>query len=82
MSIAYLARLRSNCMKKAVGCVIVKDDRIVSIGYNGTPVGAKNCFEGGCDRCNSNVSGGTDLDKCLCIHAEDSAILQVGSQMV
>ena len=44
MSIAYLARLRSNCMKKAVGCVIVVEDRIVSIGYNGTPVGAKNCY--------------------------------------
>ena len=55
MSIAYLARLRSNCMKRAVGCVITKNNRIISIGYNGTPVGVNNCYEGGCERCNKNT---------------------------
>lgn len=81
MSIAYLARLRSNCMKRAVGCVITKDNRIVSIGYNGTPVNCKNCFQGGCERCNNNVGSGIDLDKCLCLHAEDSAILEIGRKI-
>jgi dCMP deaminase len=55
MSIAFLAWIRSNCMKRAVGCVITKSSRILSIGYNGTPIGTKNCFLGGCKRCNSNT---------------------------
>ena len=80
MSIAYLARLRSNCMKRAVGCVITKNKRIISIGYNGTPVNCQNCFQGGCERCNNNTTSGVDLDKCLCLHAEDSAILEIGAK--
>ena len=38
----------------------------------------KNCFEGGCDRCNSDAKQGVDLDKCMCIHAEESALLETG----
>ncbi len=56
MSIAFLARIRSNCMKRAVGCVITKNNRILSIGYNGTPLNTKNCYMGGCNRCNSNMA--------------------------
>lgn len=52
MGIAFLARLRSNCMKRAVGCVITQRAWIIAIGYNGTPISVKNCFEGGCERCN------------------------------
>lgn len=37
MKIANIVKNRSNCMKKRVGCVIVKDQRIISTGYNGTP---------------------------------------------
>ena len=55
MSIAFLARIRSNCMKRAVGCVITKNNRILSIGYNGCPIGTKNCFLGGCAWCNNNI---------------------------
>jgi dCMP deaminase len=65
-------------MKRGNGAVIVKDFRIVSAGYNGTPFGLKNCNEGGCQRCNSNASQGIDLDKCLCLHAEESAVLEAG----
>jgi len=43
-------------MKRAVGCVITQKARIIAIGYNGTPVSVKNCFEGGCERCNNSVS--------------------------
>jgi dCMP deaminase len=78
MRIAYVSRARSNCMKRSVGAVLVKHKRIVSIGYNGTPVGMTNCNEGGCERCNSNKGQGEDLDKCLCIHGEESAILECG----
>jgi len=48
---AELAKLRSNCITRQVGAVIVRDHRQLATGYNGTPPGIKNCFEGGCKRC-------------------------------
>ena len=53
MQLACLAAARSNCMKKANGAAITLDNRLISVGYNGTPYGVKNCNEGGCERCNS-----------------------------
>ena len=68
--------MRSNCVKRKFASVIVKDKRIISTGYNGTPRGTKNCNEGGCPRCNSFGSQGTQLAECLCSHAEENAITQ------
>ncbi|MFZ5802704.1 MAG: deaminase [Candidatus Omnitrophota bacterium] len=76
MGIAKVAALRSNCVKRKVAAVIVKDMRIISTGYNGTPRGIKNCNEGGCPRCNSMGESGKGLDECLCSHAEENAIVQ------
>ena len=76
MKIAQVASMRSNCIKRKVGAVIVRDRRIISTGYNGTPRGTKNCNEGGCPRCNSLASSGTRLEECLCSHAEENAITQ------
>ena len=78
MRFAELAAQRSNCMKRGVGAVIVKDHRIVSTGYNGTPFKHLNCNEGGCARCNANVSQGQELDRCKCLHAEESAVIEAG----
>ena len=78
MKLAHVASTRTNCMKRAVGCVLVKDNRIVATGYNGTPFGVKNCNEGGCPRCNSNTTSGVGLDECLCIHAEENAVIEGG----
>jgi len=76
MNIAKVVATRSNCMKRQVAAVIVKDRRIISTGYNGTPRGAKNCNEGGCPRCNSLAESGTALEECLCSHGEENAITQ------
>jgi len=67
-------------MKGKVGAVLVKNNRILSTGYNGTPEGFNNCYEGGCHRCNTNTESGKDLDKCLCIHAEINCILEIGQK--
>jgi len=48
MELADLAAQRSNCMKRLVGCVLVREKRVISTGYNGTPRGMTNCNEGGC----------------------------------
>lgn len=76
MSIAQVVATRANCSRRKVAAVIVSDNRIISTGYNGTPRGIKNCFEGGCPRCSSNAASGTALDECICVHAEQNAICQ------
>jgi len=76
MNIAKVVATRSNCMKRKVAAIIVKDRRVISTGYNGTPRGARNCNEGGCPRCNGMAASGTALDECLCSHGEENAITQ------
>jgi dCMP deaminase len=76
MNIAHVVAARSNCIRRQVAAVIVKDRRIISTGYNGTPRGLKNCFEGGCERCNSAVESGEKLTECICCHAEENSIVQ------
>ena len=76
MEIANVVALRSNCSRRHVAAVIVKDKRIISTGYNGTPRGIKNCCEGGCPRCSSEAPSGTGLTECLCSHGEENAIVQ------
>ncbi len=76
MRIARIVALRSNCIKRKVAAIIVKDKRIISTGYNGTPRGVVNCNEGGCPRCNGLAVSGQNLDACLCSHGEENAIVQ------
>ena len=76
---AKLAALRSNCITRSVGAVKVRDHRQLATGYNGTPPGITNCFEGGCKRCNDRMDGkvksGEGLGRCVCNHAEANAIM-------
>ena len=76
---AELAKLRSNCITRQVGAVIVRNHRQLATGYNGTPPRIKNCFDGGCKRCQLRMEGkiesGAALDRCLCNHAEANAIM-------
>ncbi|KFH43872.1 Deoxycytidylate deaminase-like protein [Hapsidospora chrysogenum ATCC 11550] len=83
MALASLASQRSNCMKRRVGCVLVgRERRVISTGYNGTPRGLRNCAEGGCPRCNSGDGSGVGLATCLCIHAEENALLEAGRERI
>ena len=75
MQIAKVVAERSNCLTRKTGAVIVRDKMVLSSGYNGTPRNIKNCNEGGCPRCNSNVESGTHLDKCFCVHGEENISL-------
>lgn len=76
MDIALVAASRSNCSRRHVAAVLVRDRRIISTGYNGTPRGVRNCSDGGCPRCNSNTPSGHGLGDCLCSHAEENSIVQ------
>jgi dCMP deaminase len=78
MAIALAVRDRADCTGRKVGAVLVMDDRVVSTGYNGTPEGMSNCSDGGCVRCVNRESfykSGTAYDLCICVHAEQNALL-------
>ena len=72
---AYLLGQESKCVSKQVGALIVRDNRIVSMGYNGTPAGYENC----CDHF-PNYDPKKDRDahhewsRIYEIHAEQNAI--------
>jgi len=75
MGIADAVRARSNCIRRKVGALIVVDKSIISTGYNGTPMGVRNCCDGGCPRCASDAPHGASYDTCICVHAEQNAFL-------
>lgn len=76
MEMAQVASKRSTCLRRSVGAVIVKDKRILSTGYNGTPKGMAHCEEVGCLRTKLNVPSGKMHELCRGIHAEQNAVIQ------
>lgn len=76
MDIAHVVKRRGNCLRRKVAAVVVKDRRIISTGYNGTPRGVRNCCDGGCARCASGAPSGSALGECVCSHAEENSITQ------
>src|SRR2546428_7775133 len=77
MNIAIAVRKKANCLGRKVGAVIVKENRIISTGYNGTPEGIKNCTDGGCVRCRARntYKASVGYDVCICVHAEQNALI-------
>jgi len=63
MDVAHRAAKMSYCIRKQVGCVVVKDDNTIAYGWNGTPAGEDNCCEGEDGTTKPNT-----------IHAEDNAL--------
>lgn len=76
MEMAELARTRTTCLRRGVGAVIVKDNRVMATGYNGAPSGARHCEETGCLRQKLNVPSGKSPELCRGVHAEQNAIVQ------
>ena len=76
MDIANIVKQRSTCQRRQVGAVIVKDNRILSTGYNGAPKGLKHCFEVGCLRDKLKIPSGERHELCRGLHAEQNAVVQ------
>lgn len=80
LNLAHVVKKRSNCLRMSVGVVVVKNRHIIATGYNGTPAGITNCNEGGCKRClqrEKNILKENERkDLCICVHAEQNALLQ------
>jgi dCMP deaminase len=77
MNIAMAVRRKANCFGRKVGAILVRENRLISTGYNGTPEGAKNCLDGGCVRCKNpkKYKRSTGYDVCICVHAEQNALI-------
>lgn len=79
LNIAKAVSLRSTCLRRKYGAVIVKNDTIVSTGYNGAPRLTDNCCDTGeCVRAKLNVPHGERYELCRSVHAEQNAILAAG----
>ena len=76
MIIANNASSRSTCLRRKVGAIIVKDNQILSMGYNGAPAGISHCDITGCLRQKLNIPSGERAELCRAIHAEQNAIIQ------
>ncbi len=82
MEIAHLAAKRSTCLSRQVGAVLVKNNAVISTGYNGAPSKSEHCEKLGCIRKQMNIPSGERLDICRAVHAEQNALLQAAKNGV
>ena len=76
LDIAQTVAERSTCLRKKYGAIIVRNDVIVSTGYNGAPRGRKNCSDlGYCMRDKLNIPRGERYEMCRSVHSEANAII-------
>ncbi len=67
---------RSTCLRRKYGAIIVRNDEIISTGYNGAPRGRRNCSDiGSCARETLNIPSGERYELCRSVHAEANAII-------
>ena len=84
LNIAAAVAARSTCLRKHYGAVIVKNDRIIATGYNGSPRGEVNCCDVGVCYCRTHelpidetaAEHGAQYGSCVAVHAEQNAIIQ------
>ncbi len=76
LDIAQTVIGRATCLRRCYGAIIVKNDEIISTGYNGAPRGRKNCVDiGYCAREAMKVPRGERYELCRSVHAEANAII-------
>ena len=76
LDIAESVLERATCLRRVYGAIIVKNDEIISTGYNGAPRGRKNCVDiGYCAREAMKVPRGERYELCRSVHAEANAII-------
>ncbi len=76
LDIADAVLKRSTCLRRHYGAIIVRNDEILSTGYNGAPRGRRNCSDlGFCNREALNIPSGERYELCRSVHAETNAII-------
>jgi len=81
LDIATAVLERSTCLRRKYGAIIVKNDEIISTGYNGAPRGRQNCSDlGRCTREELQIPSGQRYELCRSVHAEANAIISASRQ--
>ena len=81
LDIAQTVSERATCLRRRFGAIIVKNDVIISTGYNGSPRGRKNCTDlGTCERERMNIPRGERYEMCRAVHAEANAIISASRE--
>ena len=81
LDIADAVLERSTCLRRKYGAIIVRNDEIISTGYNGAPRGRKNCSDlGRCTREELQIPSGQRYELCRSVHAEANAIISAARQ--
>ena len=75
LELAELVASRSTCLRRHVGAVLVRKERIIATGYNGAPRGLGHCLEIGCMREELDIPSGHRYELCRGVHAEQNAII-------
>lgn len=75
LNIAESVAMKSTCLRRAYGAIIVNNDEIIATGYNGSPRGCINCDEIGCMREAIGIGKGDAYNLCASVHAEQNAII-------
>lgn len=83
LDIAQTVAERGTCLRRSYGAIIVKNDVIVSTGYNGAPRGCKNCCDlGFCKREQLKIPHGERYELCRSVHAEANAIISASREQM
>lgn len=81
LDIAAAVAGRSTCLRRQYGAIIVKNERIISTGYNGAARSHTNCCDlGYCYRMKNGIPHGEQYEKCQAVHAEMNAIINASSE--
>ena len=81
LNIADAVLNRSTCLRRKYGAIIVRNDEIISTGYNGAPRGRVNCTElGRCTRDELGIPSGQRYELCRSVHAEANAIISAAGR--
>ena len=81
LDIADAVLERSTCLRRKYGAIIVRNDEIISTGYNGAPRGRRNCSDiGTCTRETLRIPSGERYELCRSVHAEANAIISASRQ--
>lgn len=75
LELAEMVAKRSTCVRRHVGAVLVKEERIIATGYNGAPQGLTHCLDAGCLREEKGIPSGYRYELCRGVHAEQNAVI-------
>jgi len=71
---------KSNCSRRNVGALLVKDRQVIGAAYNGVARKYRSCLVAGCPRCKQGGDVGTGYDSCICLHAEQMVLAEAARE--